>query len=179
MQLAVAKSGEACLLGGICAMGDRRDAVQVPVAVRCDRDQLLGELERLGAIGDAGEASEAACLQRVLDPIQGNWLAQVGLRVVHRVAHVPHLRDTQLRPHWRHSIGRSSDRLSTRHGIRSAVCVLRSGKPDRKSTRLNSSHEWISYAVFCFKKKKKMNVVTLRTPRTDFEAPPGVVVVSM
>src|SRR5215207_10398936 len=32
----------------------------------------------------------------------------------------------------------------------------RSGTPgDRKSTRLNSSHEWISYAVFCLKKKKK------------------------
>src|SRR5207247_7499679 len=27
-------------------------------------------------------------------------------------------------------------------------------KQDRKSTRLNSSHEWISYAVFCLKKKK-------------------------
>src|SRR5207247_11386629 len=27
---------------------------------------------------------------------------------------------------------------------------------DRKSTRLNSSHEWISYAVFCLKKKNKM-----------------------
>src|SRR5207247_8308607 len=26
---------------------------------------------------------------------------------------------------------------------------------DRKSTRLNSSHEWISYAVFCLKKKTK------------------------
>src|SRR3712207_8325878 len=28
--------------------------------------------------------------------------------------------------------------------------------PDRKSTRLNSSHANISYAVFCLKKKKKM-----------------------
>src|SRR5207247_10875328 len=27
---------------------------------------------------------------------------------------------------------------------------------DRKSTRLNSSHEWISYAVFCLKKKTKI-----------------------
>src|SRR2546430_8363979 len=27
--------------------------------------------------------------------------------------------------------------------------------PDRKSTRLNSSHSQISYAVFCLKKKKK------------------------
>src|SRR5438876_4404995 len=29
--------------------------------------------------------------------------------------------------------------------------------PDRKSTRLNSSHPSISYAVFCLKKKKKKN----------------------
>src|SRR5438105_6414001 len=34
--------------------------------------------------------------------------------------------------------------------------LLRHGaNQDRKSTRLNSSHEWISYAVFCLKKKKK------------------------
>src|SRR2546421_7901154 len=30
-------------------------------------------------------------------------------------------------------------------------------KADRKSTRLNSSHDQISYAVFCLKKKKKYN----------------------
>src|SRR2546430_8349375 len=30
---------------------------------------------------------------------------------------------------------------------------------DRKSTRLNSSHSQISYAVFCLKKKKKLNLV--------------------
>src|SRR2546426_9111662 len=30
---------------------------------------------------------------------------------------------------------------------------------DRKSTRLNSSHLVISYAVFCLKKKKKMKVI--------------------
>src|SRR3712207_6853365 len=34
-------------------------------------------------------------------------------------------------------------------------CVLQAGKEiDRKSTRLNSSHANISYAVFCLKKKK-------------------------
>src|SRR3712207_7267225 len=32
---------------------------------------------------------------------------------------------------------------------------------DRKSTRLNSSHANISYAVFCLKKKKKRKEVTL------------------
>src|SRR5690348_17905586 len=31
------------------------------------------------------------------------------------------------------------------------------GSGDRKSTRLNSSHPSISYAVFCLKKKKKKN----------------------
>src|SRR5258708_29198281 len=30
---------------------------------------------------------------------------------------------------------------------------------DRKSTRLNSSHQIISYAVFCLKKKKKQNIL--------------------
>src|SRR3954462_1256961 len=36
---------------------------------------------------------------------------------------------------------------------------------DRKSTRLNSSHTIISYAVFCLKKKK--DVITLRVERDD------------
>src|SRR3712207_7832173 len=31
---------------------------------------------------------------------------------------------------------------------------------DRKSTRLNSSHANISYAVFCLKKKKQNNIIT-------------------
>src|SRR2546430_10758527 len=31
---------------------------------------------------------------------------------------------------------------------------------DRKSTRLNSSHSQISYAVFCLKKKKKKSITT-------------------
>src|SRR2546422_2043635 len=38
--------------------------------------------------------------------------------------------------------------------------IVRSGKGctlDRKSTRLNSSHGYISYAVFCLKKKKKQH----------------------
>src|SRR5256885_5745736 len=36
-------------------------------------------------------------------------------------------------------------------------------KGDRKSTRLNSSHLVISYAVFCLKKKKKTTTRLLRT----------------
>src|SRR3712207_6334284 len=36
--------------------------------------------------------------------------------------------------------------------------VLEYNPKDRKSTRLNSSHANISYAVFCLKKKKKLNL---------------------
>src|SRR5438270_10570934 len=35
------------------------------------------------------------------------------------------------------------------------------GREDRKSTRLNSSHSQISYAVFCLKKKKIVNCILL------------------
>src|SRR2546430_12826186 len=34
--------------------------------------------------------------------------------------------------------------------------LARGGNRDRKSTRLNSSHSQISYAVFCLKKKKRL-----------------------
>src|SRR5687768_18330013 len=35
-------------------------------------------------------------------------------------------------------------------------------KQDRKSTRLNSSHGYISYAVFCLKKKKKQTETNIK-----------------
>src|SRR3989475_8525965 len=41
-----------------------------------------------------------------------------------------------------------------RVGLTAAEAEAR-GERDRKSTRLNSSHSQISYAVFCLKKKKK------------------------
>src|SRR2546430_13705294 len=40
----------------------------------------------------------------------------------------------------------------------------RLGDGDRKSTRLNSSHSQISYAVFCLKKKKQTRIYVLRVP---------------
>src|SRR2546430_3258282 len=55
----------------------------------------------------------------------------------------------------------------TRRSFREDACLRhpdRGDVPDRdrKSTRLNSSHSQISYAVFCLKKKKKNT-----RPRTD------------
>src|SRR6476646_11848131 len=42
------------------------------------------------------------------------------------------------------------------------------GQGDRKSTRLNSSHTVISYAVFCLKKKKKT-----KTPQSTLNSHPN------
>src|SRR5438105_10137522 len=61
-------------------------------------------------------------------------------------------------------------RVASKHGLRGLFLKEEGANPtgsfkarglaaavtDRKSTRLNSSHEWISYAVFCLKKKKKI-----------------------
>src|SRR2546426_5539640 len=48
--------------------------------------------------------------------------------------------------------------------VRLAIIVIvkpHRARGDRKSTRLNSSHLVISYAVFCLKKKNKLILVTL------------------
>src|SRR2546426_8071313 len=45
-----------------------------------------------------------------------------------------------------------------------AVCP---STTDRKSTRLNSSHLVISYAVFCLKKKKKNNILNERVNKIE------------
>src|SRR5258708_10029795 len=40
--------------------------------------------------------------------------------------------------------------------------LISTSERDRKSTRLNSSHQIISYAVFCLKKKKKQRHINTR-----------------
>src|SRR2546430_7903842 len=50
-------------------------------------------------------------------------------------------------------------------------CAM-NGNGDRKSTRLNSSHSQISYAVFCLKKKKKQQTLFVHiTTNTDILTP--------
>src|SRR5206468_11099694 len=74
----------------------------------------------------------------------GGGADDVGLRIRRRRS-VPR-RDAQQRHHERdrRARGRHRQRLASARG-----------RGDRKSTRLNSSHDQISYAVFCLKKKKK------------------------
>src|SRR3712207_7419257 len=52
---------------------------------------------------------------------------------------------------------------------RAAVVVELRPAEDRKSTRLNSSHANISYAVFCLKKKKSTEIAT-----TKLHSPPNI-----
>src|SRR2546430_12234116 len=52
-------------------------------------------------------------------------------------------------PHQRAGVDVDADQRT--HRLEPALRIL-----DRKSTRLNSSHSQISYAVFCLKKKKPM-----------------------
>src|SRR5699024_12512736 len=54
----------------------------------------------------------------------------------------------------RNAIGRAFNGMTVLVGYE--IPLRRIGAGDRKSTRLNSSHVSISYAVFCLKKKKKI-----------------------
>src|SRR5688572_32053657 len=70
---------------------------------------------------------------------------------------------------------RARSRRTTHSGTRGAAERLRAMSPagrrhgrsggDRKSTRLNSSHSQISYAVFCLKKKIKKKKIKLKTKK--------------
>src|SRR3712207_7146608 len=61
----------------------------------------------------------------------------------------------------------AEDLLGYVRGERPPVNDQRSHATDRKSTRLNSSHANISYAVFCLKKKKKETPQMLHTIYTN------------
>src|SRR5436305_10147985 len=89
-----------------------------------------------GAVGGGGGSELAAVLQALADPAR--------LRVVEALSRSPQ---------------RAGD-LAVAAGVPAPTMskhlrvLLAAGIVDRKSTRLNSSHVRISYAVFCLKKKK-------------------------
>src|SRR5688572_32061156 len=66
--------------------------------------------------------------------------------------------DRQQQERQNESLARRRHRRSRRmrSGLKSEA-----SRRDRKSTRLNSSHSQISYAVFCLKKKKKNKVIKM------------------
>src|SRR3712207_7007721 len=70
------------------------------------------------------------------------------------------------------SITQPSDSTSS-SASRPVAATARTVRPaDRKSTRLNSSHANISYAVFCLKKKQKPPPTTPHLPSLAHSPPP-------
>src|SRR5438552_18033379 len=65
-----------------------------------------------------------------------------------------------------HSCSSTSERPSLPHR---RPASSRRCRRDRKSTRLNSSHQIISYAVFCLKKKKKKKNKKKREEKKNIE----------
>src|SRR2546429_7084498 len=63
-------------------------------------------------------------------------------------------------------------------GYAKAAAALHKSQSDRKSTRLNSSHGYISYAVFCLKKKKRIDAAVLIFPYMRTADTGGVVVMA-
>src|SRR2546422_4391624 len=85
----------------------------------------------------------------VLTPDQSHGVTEVLLiervrRVRGRPGHAP----------VRHEDARHHPHAAIRNHRAAGVVVIDRDAIDRKSTRLNSSHGYISYAVFCLKKKK-------------------------
>src|SRR2546422_4375624 len=62
-------------------------------------------------------------------------------------------------------LGAAGDRLATtpvsEEPLQPPTMQWRLSNLDRKSTRLNSSHGYISYAVFCLKKKKNLSQLSM------------------
>src|SRR5256885_12836224 len=72
---------------------------------------------------------------------------------------------TLFRSTGRAETGRPGGGLYAGHGAGAgwAECARAADYGDRKSTRLNSSHLVISYAVFCLKKKKNITIIATIT----------------
>src|SRR2546428_7330341 len=78
-------------------------------------------------------------------------------RSVHRGQHHPHLPGAARAA----ALGRAALGWTARGPAAGRLVGSCPGPSDRKSTRLNSSHDQISYAVFCLKKKKQLAFMVL------------------
>src|SRR2546422_6699500 len=74
-----------------------------------------------------------------------------------------HILAAAYRVRLRSVLDRTDMGVPERHGRLPPPQAKSNQTPDRKSTRLNSSHGYISYAVFCLKKKKKKNNIRKNT----------------
>src|SRR5688572_5791207 len=136
----------------------------LPKSMESQHENLWGYLKRLQFVQHVIAESfsyRSADSLRVLDVGCGNGselalpLARLGFQVTGIDIHAPSIEHARL-------LGVDVSNLSYVCGpveeLKSPpydVVILSEVLEDRKSTRLNSSHSQISYAVFCLKKKKK------------------------
>src|SRR6478752_7152442 len=132
------------------------------------REELHNERNRNTDHRDPGrDVEDRPCpfAGRVLCPAHGHRHHPRELRGLRR-----RHRRRRRAPHFRRDPGR--ERRHARRGPRRAPPVARLLRRrallrDRKSTRLNSSHGYISYAVFCLKKKKKKEKQVFTTKKKN------------
>src|SRR5207302_11188636 len=133
---------------------------------RAQRAQAFGQLSGSCGIGEIGLCDDDAVGERDLMARLGGMVEIAGTarRIDDRDEPLEVIDITERavagdRLQHRSGIGEAArfddDALETRHPAPAALGKERAqGFLDRKSTRLNSSHVKISYAVFCLKKKK-------------------------
>src|SRR2546429_3499783 len=134
----------------LLSQGGNRDEHRIPL-VCLDGSQSMGKI-RSALFGEEGIRVSAANFQTeapVVRPVERSggsafsWLFVLPPRSGATIA----------------SSNRTRSSVNRGDAIRLHACGSRrnrrSGVRDRKSTRLNSSHGYISYAVFCLKKKRR------------------------
>src|SRR5699024_5536733 len=130
------------------------------------RYHATGELMPDGVLDDI-RTHDAILLGAIGDPSVPSGLLERNLLLDTRFAldHHVNLRPSKLYPGMDSPLADAGDIdfLVVREGTEGPYTgtggVIRKNTPDRKSTRLNSSHVSISYAVFCLKKKKKQGTI--------------------
>src|SRR6266496_3823279 len=143
-----------------------------PIPGGADRHELVEDDQR--TVAGAAPAVDVAGQRGLLvphrrPPVEGVAEHVAEERDVARAAGSDHRREftaAGARAHGRPTSARSRPGgAGTRE--RAARWPVAADRRDRKSTRLNSSHVEISYAVFCLKKKKKIQIVNLTKQKND------------
>src|SRR5256885_3553516 len=122
-------------------IGKFQPPLEVTSALRQQAIEIISELP--ANLREA--ASELSPTQLDTPYRQGGWTVR---QLIHHVA------DSHLNAYMRHRLALTEDQPTIKPYDENLWAQLPDAKtaPDRKSTRLNSSHLVISYAVFCLKK---------------------------
>src|SRR5947208_7365302 len=135
-----------------CSVAADGQSRKVPAKISGGGFRAVENIQNIGKTTSRQAATSSTCTPRALAPIVDPALSEVELQ---RGEHEEHEEDQ------RGGGGGVADAEVLETQLVDEVAHVVAGlvgpalREDRKSTRLNSSHQIISYAVFCLKKKKK------------------------